>query len=1152
MKLSRWPNSDYRTDWASVNVRTKTPAVLGYSDDTISKWTYKTDDIWFLGYWWYDWAAEFSKGTIDAANKQITLQTDLHYGVNGNGRPMRAYNVYEEIDEPGEWYLDRNAGKLYFYPPAEVKADSVLTMTDKTFDLVSMDQVSNVTFRGISFTGGRGLAVNMKGGENNQLSNCDIHLFEQSAVSITGDESKNNGLDSCAIYNCGAGAITLRGGLKESVTPAGNYVKNSVMHDVSMMREVYAPGVDVDGVGNVISHNEFYNSPHQMILFHGVETVMEYNKFHNVCKNAADMGVIYTGRNVADQGNLIRYNHFYNVGTGFASNFAPCCIFTDDGSSNLEAYGNVFGPNVTSVEVIKIHGGIYNRFHHNLYIDAPEAYYQSGWNKGHWYNMVIGDSEPALRDSFLAVKDNPLYLEKWPWLRQLKDTSGSPSTIVYEELPNQLYENVLLHVNVTPGSGQIRAAGSAGFENKNNLIWKNNPDLYRSYVKDWQGGNYTLTDEAYSVIRESIANFPTIPFEAIGPAGTVNAAPIVKNVKIQGSAIVGETVLASYLYTDAEGDPEEGTAIEWLVSDKADSGFTALQGETKTTLNIVEELSGKYLKVRVTPKDGSSMTGVPVESAAVYVVADKESLGALIESVQKLHDGAAAGEKFGQYPQSAKDELQQAIDAAKAIYENPSSGMSQVAAATEALNNAAEAFRGTQISSVSFEEAGERLTIPTGMSNVQVGGSELPGQIQLIPRGGTFPDTKMYGTVDGIDTTLSIAKGTKAEELTVKRLSQPSQSLYADPVRAVLEIGKAGQKFDPAMTLTIAADEADELYLLTDDGYVKQEVTKENGTLKASLTVGGEYVVGKPFRPSGDATLSEITIDGKKLQKFTPETEQYNYLLAEGAKGVVGATAASDAATVAITQAAVIPGTATIVVTAQDKTQKTYSVKLGRISNGETTDPTPTPTPANPGGGTATVPSGTNSGTTNRPNQTEQQPQGSKFSDIIGHWAEKEIQAMANRGIVSGVTETTFEPDREITRAEFATLVVKALNLKSTVSAGFTDVAEGAWYTQYVNAAANAGFISGYAGTFRPEDVITREEMAVVIIKTCQFMDEKTEGGQLDFFRDQAEVSPWARDYVDCAVSMGLISGVEKNVFAPAESATRAQVTAVLYRLLNR
>ena len=311
-------------------------------------------------------------------------------------------------------------------------------------------------------------------------------------------------------------------------------------------------------------------------------------------------------------------------------------------------------------------------------------------------------------------------------------------------------------------------------------------------------------------------------------------------------------------------------------------------------------------------------------------------------------------------------------------------------------------------------------------------------------------------------------------------------------------------------------------------------------------------MVGKPFRPSGDATLSEITIDGKKLQKFTPETEQYNYLLAEGAKGVVGATAASDAATVAITQAAVIPGTATIVVTAQDKTQKTYSVKLGRISNGETTDPTPTPTPANPGGGTATVPSGTNSGTTNRPNQTEQQPQGSKFSDIIGHWAEKEIQAMANRGIVSGVTETTFEPDREITRAEFATLVVKALNLKSTVSAGFTDVAEGAWYAQYVNAAANAGFISGYAGEFRPEDAITREEMAVIIVKTYQFQGGKTESGKISEFSDKDQIADWAVTYADQAISTGFISGMTENTFGPKVLATRAQVTAVLYRMLNR
>lgn len=159
---------------------------------------------------------------------------------------------------------------------------------------------------------------------------------------------------------------------------------------------------------------------------------------------------------------------------------------------------------------------------------------------------------------------------------------------------------------------------------------------------------------------------------------------------------------------------------------------------------------------------------------------------------------------------------------------------------------------------------------------------------------------------------------------------------------------------------------------------------------------------------------------------------------------------------------------------------------------------------------------------------------------------------MAERGIVSGVTDTTFEPDRPVTRAEFAALITRALHLNSSISAGFSDVESGAWYAAPVNAAANAGLLQGYGGSFRPEDLITREEMAVVIVKAYQFQEKETIRGQLDRFADREEIAQWAADYVDQAVSVGLISGMTADTFAPKENATRAQAASLLKRLLDQ
>ena len=160
-------------------------------------------------------------------------------------------------------------------------------------------------------------------------------------------------------------------------------------------------------------------------------------------------------------------------------------------------------------------------------------------------------------------------------------------------------------------------------------------------------------------------------------------------------------------------------------------------------------------------------------------------------------------------------------------------------------------------------------------------------------------------------------------------------------------------------------------------------------------------------------------------------------------------------------------------------------------------------------------------------------------------------EVMFRRGIVSGVTETTFEPDRSITRAEFATLVTKALQLSGSVSAGFMDVNEYEWYAPYVNAAASVGLIVGSDGYFRPDELITREEMAVIAVKALAFVGKTTGSGEIDKFADKDTISEWAKPFVDQAASIGLIMGVTPDTFDGRSYTTRAQAVSVIKRLLD-
>ena len=173
------------------------------------------------------------------------------------------------------------------------------------------------------------------------------------------------------------------------------------------------------------------------------------------------------------------------------------------------------------------------------------------------------------------------------------------------------------------------------------------------------------------------------------------------------------------------------------------------------------------------------------------------------------------------------------------------------------------------------------------------------------------------------------------------------------------------------------------------------------------------------------------------------------------------------------------------------------------------------------------------------------------FADTAGHWAREDIEEMYRRGIVSGVTQSTFEPDRDITRAEFAALVTRALELSATEAPDFLDVPADCWYADEVRVAAAVGMISGYEGMFRPEERITREEMTVILVKAYQFRGGTIPGGPLGAFGDRDKIAPWALPYVEQAVGAGLISGMTADTFAPAENATRAQAVSVLRRLLD-
>lgn len=175
------------------------------------------------------------------------------------------------------------------------------------------------------------------------------------------------------------------------------------------------------------------------------------------------------------------------------------------------------------------------------------------------------------------------------------------------------------------------------------------------------------------------------------------------------------------------------------------------------------------------------------------------------------------------------------------------------------------------------------------------------------------------------------------------------------------------------------------------------------------------------------------------------------------------------------------------------------------------------------------------------------------FDDINIPWAKDQIEVLASRYIINGVDDGKYAPNTNISRAAFAKLLVNALNLKAGGNVvKFNDIEKGLWYTGPVETAASLEIVKGSGDKFNPNGDITREEMAVMIVRALKQVDPDGDYATTDLdFSDADSISDWAKNEVGIASDKGLVTGVSPTEFSPKENATRAQAAVIIYRLLD-
>ena len=422
MEISRWPNNDFfkiqevlgKTEIDVRGTKGCKEGIIVYEGDHPKRWV-NEPDAWVEGYWFRDWAVQRHKiASLDVEKRTIAVAPPYHdYGYR-KGQWFRGFNLLSEIDEPGEWYIDRQAGILYFWPPSELAKGSVeVSMSPGLFRLID---ASHVTIQGLLFEATRSTAITIKAGQQCRIVGCTFRNLGNHAVTIF--DGKEHGVIGCDMHGMGGGGIYLVGGDRKKLAPAGHFAENNHIHHFGRWDRMYRPGIFMSGVGLRASHNLIHDAPHSAILFGGNDHVIEFNEIHNVCNESHDCGAIYAGRSWTLRGHVIRHNYLHHLS---GKDGGPCNgIYLDDLFSSATVQGNVF---YQTLRPVFLGGGRDNIIENNVFVDCPKAMHIDARALGWCGPHADGRIKEATEKGTIAgvhYKDPP-FSTRYPQLVNLLD-----------------------------------------------------------------------------------------------------------------------------------------------------------------------------------------------------------------------------------------------------------------------------------------------------------------------------------------------------------------------------------------------------------------------------------------------------------------------------------------------------------------------------------------------------------------------------------------------------------------------------------------------------------------------------------------------------------------------------------------------------------
>lgn len=651
--LARWPDAGYEKIAELVD---KNNSVFRPEGTDITRWgSAKVSEIHLSGFLKNQYGLDRTYlQNIDV--KERTIQLPSNYTISGSDRRYFLHNFLEELNYPGEWYINSETMKLYYYPEHKL-SDERLEIVTLTTPMFNLNGASYINFDGISFEK-TNIAIQITGCNNINITNCKFDEMGRNAIYDTQSTnmkyyfdkavpSSDIWVDSCIMTDIGAGAVVLAGGDYYTLTPGNIKITNNYITRFALDWKNYAPAIDVTGVGCEVYNNTIHDAPGNGIQTYGNDHKIMYNEIYEILKDVHDAGGVYEGRSAIRRGTEFAYNYYHDLKmTDTSIGDMVCGLYMDDGLCEWNIHHNIFD---NCIKGLFIGGGDYSTVENNMFINCPI---------GPQLGFYINEN----RKQYIIEAEG--YLKKYP-AYQKYHMENMMDVITLGNTGNKINDNLLVNSLVSVSDEALERNNEA----VGNLSYISEEE---AGFKDWQNKNYEIKED--SKTAKALPGLLDIDMDKIGISKEmwekIEKKDIVKYAPANGS----ENVSSSKVTFRWESDNICDKYIFTLATDAEMKNivYTETARYNFVTLNNVLKPGKRVYYWNVVGVDSSKECFENVKSrgeayrlvTSSYDETNKLYLNEEIEKAKETMAQLSVGNETGQCSQETIDKYEAALNKA--------------------------------------------------------------------------------------------------------------------------------------------------------------------------------------------------------------------------------------------------------------------------------------------------------------------------------------------------------------------------------------------------------------------------------------------------------------------------------------------------------